>query len=310
MWSSLRRYSALVGTGLVLTMSGAIAAAPHAFDTSPRSAHRLAQGYTGVIASTLYHHYSLAYPSPVVTTGLSARQIGEVRFGFVRRAVEELGPIVGYKAAFTSAPAQERFGLTEPLYGFLLEEMLLDSEATLPVDFAARPLAEGDLLVRVGSADINTAQTDAEILAALESVIPFIELPDLLYEENAVIDAGAVVAINLGARSGVMGDPIPLAPTEDWQARLGNISVQMRNTDGQTIGTGESSTLLGHPLNVVRWLRDTLATQGLALRPGDVLSLGTITPPVPVEANTTLTVEYYGLTDEAVAVSVSFTAND
>lgn len=294
-----------------LTAPASLAQCPHhPTSTAPSSPHLLTQGYTSILASTLYNHYDLAYPAPVVTTGLSARQIGEVQFGFVRRAVEALGPIVGYKAAFTAAPAQQRFGLTEPLYGFLLEEMMLDSGATLPVDFAARPLAEGDLLVRVGSADINTAQTDAEILASLEAVIPFIELPDLLYQENAPLDAGAVVAINLGARYGVMGEPILLDPAADWQTRLGKIYVQMENADGQTIGTGDSSVLLGHPLNVVRWLRDTLATQGLALRPGDVLSLGTITPPVPVEAGTTLTVEYHGLADDTVTVSVSFSAEE
>ncbi|MEO1590100.1 MAG: hydratase [Cyanobacteria bacterium J06632_22] len=306
---TISRYGLLAGFALALT-----AASPASPFTPPPSLtqrpHPLAQGYTGVLASTLYNHYDLAYPAPVVTTGLSARQIGEVRFGFVRRAVEALGPIVGYKAAFTSPPAQERFGLSEPLYGFLLADMLLDNGASLPVDFAARPLAEGDLLVRVGSADINTAQTDAEILASLEAVIPFIELPDLLYEEDARLDAGAVFAINLGARSGVMGTPIPLDATEDWQTRLGNIDVRMTNTAGQTIGTGNSSALLGHPINVVRWLRDTLAAQGLSLRPGDVLSLGTITPPVPIEADTTLTVEYDGLSDQTVTVSVSFTETD
>ena len=304
----ISRYGLMASLTLALTTADPLP--QHPATATPPPTPTLAQGYTGIIASTLYNHYSLAYPSPIVTTGLSAQQLGEVRFGFVRRAVEELGPIVGYKAAFTSAPAQERFGLTEPLYGFLLEDMLLDNGATLPTSFAARPLAEGDLLVRVGSADINTAQTDMEILASLDAVIPFIELPDLLYQDTARLDAGAVVAINLGARSGVMGDPIPLEPTEDWLIRLGSINVQMANTDGQTIGTGDSSALLGHPINVVRWLRDTLASQGLELRSGDVLSLGTITPPVPVEANTTLTVEYRGLTDNTVTVSVSFTEED
>ncbi len=303
----IKRYGLLAGLTLLLT-----AAAPqpsrHAVQSALPETLTLAQTYTHLIVRTLYNHYDLAYPAPVLTNGLSARQIGAVRLGFVRRAVENYGPIVGYKAAFTSAPAQERFGLTEPLYGFLLKDMLLESGASLPANFAARPLAEGDLLVRVGSADINTAQTDMEILASLEAVIPFIELPDLVYQENASIDTGAVIAINLGARSGVMGEAIPLAPTDDWQMRLGEIYVQMENADGQTIGTGDSSALLGHPLNVVRWLRDTLAAQDLALRPGDVLSLGTITPPIPVEADTTLTVEYYGLADEAIDVSVSFTA--
>ncbi|MEO0759962.1 MAG: hydratase [Cyanobacteria bacterium J06648_16] len=275
----------------------------------PSTAPLVAQGYISLIANTLYQHYSLGYPAPVMTTSFNARQISQIHIEFVRRLIADLGPVVGYKAALTSEAAQAQFGVIQPLYGFLLEDMLLEDGTELSVDFASLPVAEGDLIVRVGSTDINTAETDTELLASLDAVIPFIELPDRVYQEGSQPRAGDLVAINVGARAGVMGEAIPLDEDTDWQSQLGQIRVTMKNTDGQTIGIGDSSALLGHPLNVVRWLRDELRSQGLELRPGDLLSLGTITSPIPVEAEMTLTVEYFGLTDDPVEVSVSFEAD-
>lgn len=244
----------------------------------------------------------------MLTHGFSPLQVGRLQVEFVRRLKEFLGPVVGFKAALTNPAAQAQFGVSQPLMGFLLKEMLLDNGATLSADFGARPIAEADLMVRVGSSAINTAETNQDLLASLESVIPFIELPDLVYQANARLDAGALVAINVGARYGVLGDAIPVEPTEDWETQLGQIRVTMVNGQGQTTAAGETSALLGHPLNAVRWLRDTLRAQGIELQPGDLLSLGTITPPMPVEADTTVRARYFFSPDvtEYEEVSVTF----
>ena len=86
--------------------------------------------------------------------------------------------------------------------------MLLASGATVPAAFGARPMFEADLLLRVSDERINRAHSPAEVLAAVDQVIPFIELPDLLVVEPAALDGAAITAINVGARLGVMAAPI------------------------------------------------------------------------------------------------------
>lgn len=258
---------------------------------------QIAQSYTDLVANALFQHYALGQPAPLMTGGVSSQQAGQLQVSFVRRLREGAGPVVGFKAALTNPAAQQQFGVNHPLYGFLLEEMLLESGDSLPVQFGARPVAEGDLMVRVGDESINTADTDEELLASLDAVLPFMELPDLFYQENAAVDATALVAINAGTRYGVVGDPIELEPTEAWMTRLGQIQVRLINDAGQTVETGDSAALLGHPINSVRWLRDTLIAQGVTLQPGDLLSLGSMTPPIPVEAGR-LSARYSGLDPE------------
>ncbi|WP_413166492.1 2-keto-4-pentenoate hydratase [Capilliphycus salinus ALCB114379] len=225
---------------------------------------------------------------------------------FVEILTSHLGPVVGYKAGLTNPVAQQRLNVSHPVRGVLLKQMLLDNGAVVSPNFGARPQFEADLMVRVGDDSINQATTPQEALAGLDAVIPFIELPDLVYQSDVKLNAGALVAINVGARLGVLGQPIPLEATPEWEQRLGNIQVIMFDDNGKELARGESSALLGHPLKAVLWLRDDLKAAGIRLKPGDLLSLGTITPLMPVQAKTTIRARYIGLEPQPVEVSVRF----
>ncbi len=249
----------------------------------------------------------------------------------VRLLAPELGPPVGYKAALTSAAAQQRFGVGEPLRGTLLKKMLLPSGSVLPADFGSRPLCEADLVVRVGDAAINEATTESEALAALDAVYPFLELPDLVYAEGTAMDAAALAAINVGARAGILGEAILLTPTLAWERRLASFRVQLlgeeytppvegggseppaegedtpqpaERDDAELLAEGSGKALLGHPLRAVLWLRDSLAAEGRRLAAGDLLSLGSLTVPMPARPGTVVRARYLGL-DPSGAVEIS-----
>ncbi|MEM9214450.1 MAG: hydratase [Cyanobacteria bacterium P01_F01_bin.150] len=241
---------------------------------------------------------------------------------FILDLLPEFGPIVGYKAALTSPPAQARFGISQPLRGTLLHHMLLDSGATIPSNFGARPLFEPDLMVRVGSAAINNATTRPEALAALKSVIPFIELPDMMFASDVELGVTDLIAVNVGARLGVMGKEVPLHPSalsphpdgQDWVDGLGNIEVtimagsadEIDQGGGEAIASGNSQALLGHPLDAVLWLVKDLKRSGQCLRPGDLLSLGSITAPMPVVPGQTIEARYQGLAEDINTVQITF----
>jgi len=226
---------------------------------------------------------------------------------FVAALADEWGPVVGYKAALTAAAAQQRFGVDHPLSGMLLREMLLENGARLPVSFAARGLYEADLLVRIGSETFNQAHTRAEALASLDAVIPFLELPDLVYAAGIELGGPDLVAINTGARRGVLGDIIPLSDLPDAEAALGGFIVSLSTDSGNVPVTGVGANLLGHPLDAALWLKDTLQARGIQFHPGDLLSLGSITPLQPVTGPATLRARYTGLVPgRTLVVSVTF----
>lgn len=265
-----------------------------ATEPAARSALQLAESY---LSKT---------PASAAGANLTLEQGKQIQKQFVRELSKTLGPRVGYKAGLTSAAARERFGVAEPLRGVLLEKMLLPNGANgavVAANFGSRAIAEGDLIVRVGSEAINQAETPQEVLASLDAAIPFIELADLVYSEEVKLNASAIAAINVGARSGILGNPIPLAATDEWEKRLANLRLELLDESGTVLAAGKGSDLLGHPLNVVLWLKDSLAAEGKQLKKGDLLSLGTIAKPIPVRANTKIRARYQGL-DPAGSVEI------
>jgi 2-keto-4-pentenoate hydratase len=250
--------------------------------------------------------YQSAEEVMIPAAGLDNETAQAVQRQFVDLLLPTLGPVVGYKAGLISKAAQTRFGVSQPVAGRLLRGMLRHGPARIRADAGARLAVEGDLLVRVGHESINRAQTAAELLAALEAVIPFIEVPDLLFRRGDKPSAAALIALNAGARFGVTGKALPLHDDDSWLQRLSEFEVTLYDDAGATLARGQGKDLLGHPLEVVRWLRDTLNAQGIQLVPGDLLSLGSLTPLLPVVTGQTIRASYVGL-EPAQALDVSVT---
>ncbi|MBA4418458.1 MAG: hydratase [Syntrophus sp. (in: bacteria)] len=231
----------------------------------------------------------------------------KVQEEFISVISKEFGEPVGYKAGLTNPNVQKVFGVSQPVRGALLKKMILKSGADIPADFGAISVSEGDLIVRVGDEAINQAKTPEETLKWLDAVIPFIELPDMVFDKTMKPTAPAIVAINVGARYGVMGEPIALGATEEWRDRLKNFTLQLFDEKGTVIAEGKGTALLGDPLNVVLWLKESLAGEGKRLKKGDLLSLGSITRPMPAKPGTVLRAKYTGLDPRGpVEISVNF----
>ncbi|MEM9597230.1 MAG: hydratase [Acidobacteriota bacterium] len=241
---------------------------------------------------------------------LDLKEAGRIRGAFVEHLASELGGVAGYKAALTSRPAQKRLGVDGPLWGTLFSGGLLPSGSDLTPDVGIALMFEPDLMVRVGSTAIRTASTRGEALAALDAVLPFLELPDMPFAAGVKPGAPELVAVNAGVRAGILGEAIPLRGGEGWERRLGTFQVELMDPDGGALGQGRGASLMGHPLDAVLWLRDALAAEGIELQPGQLLSLGSLAPPRPVAPDLEgIRVRYLGLApDGAVEVSVRFAA--
>jgi 2-keto-4-pentenoate hydratase len=219
--------------------------------------------------------------------------------------------LVGYKAGLTNPAVQKRFNTDRPVWGKLYENMMLKDGATVDAAFGARALFEADMLVRVSSEMINLAKTPMDVLNAIDQIIPFIELPDLVVQAPPRLNGAAISAINVGARLGVVGQAIgvPLTRAEKYQMldALRDMQVTMVDGAGAALGGGKGSDILEHPLNAVVWLAQALAkdNDGQSMKVGQIISLGSFSPLVPTKAGMTVTVNYAGLPG-AKPVKLSF----
>ena len=212
---------------------------------------------------------------------------------------QHIGKVIGYKAGLTNPAVQKRFNTDQPVWGRLYEGMVLANGVTVEAAFGARPLYEADMLVRVRSDAVNRATTPAQVLDAIDQIIPFIELPDLMVQAPPKLNGAAVGAINVGARLGVAGTPIAVPAAGGERAAmldaLRDMNVVLSDGSGAELGRGRGGDILEHPLNALVWLSKALASEGLALKPGELVSLGSFSPLLPPKPGLEVTATYGGL---------------
>jgi len=154
---------------------------------------------------------------------------------------------------------------------------------------------EADVVVVVRSAAIHDAQTPREVLASLSAIIPFIELPDLAYQDYAQMNAADATVVNANARFGVLGTPIPINVDQEMVDQLAEMTVRLTDKDGNELEAVKGSSLQGNPLNAVLWQIQDLEKAGIRLRAGDILSLGAFGKRFTPEAGKSYRMSYEGL---------------
>ncbi|MBM3524128.1 MAG: hypothetical protein FJX57_14335 [Alphaproteobacteria bacterium] len=188
----------------------------------------------------------------------------------------------------------------------MLQKMFLSDGARIGIQYAARPVVESDLVVVVDSAAINEARSPNDVARHLRAIHPFIELPDLVVTEGQPVTGPVVVAINVGARLGVLGKAVKMRSDAEFVDALAKMSVKLTDDQGRELSAAPGAAILGHPLNAVVVLADELKRRGERLKPGDRISLGSFGRPVPPPRGRTLTATYTGLPTGPMSVSVTF----
>jgi 2-oxo-hept-3-ene-1,7-dioate hydratase len=239
--------------------------------------------------------FSKRQPSKAFSNDLSAADAECAKRKLAKKLPGVLGSPIGYKAAFTNPVMQQRFGVDGPKWGTMYDRNMIDIIAVLSTDMGTRMQFEADLMVEVKDAGLADANTPLEALAYLESVVPFIELPDLTLE--APFSGNRFVAANVGFRGGVTGQEIPVKKTQAFADAMANMTVVMVDDadNGKELGRVKGSVLMEHPLNAAIWLAKALKQSGITLKKGDLLSLGSFIPPQPAKAGQKIRLQYIGL---------------
>jgi 2-keto-4-pentenoate hydratase len=253
----------------------------------------------------LAEDYLAKRPITSISSTVTMAEALQIQDQLVSALAPRLGKPVGYKVGLVTKEAQERSGVTNPIRGVLLEKMFFLSHAEFQADFGVRPLVEADLAVIVRDPAINNAAVPLDVLRNLKEIVAFIELPDQLVSTNQRVTGPLLSAMNVGARYGVLGQRAPVRATTAFADALEKMEITMVDGAGKSLGKAPGSMILNHPLNAVIWLIDDLKKAGKELRPGDLISLGSVKAITP-DPGQTYTVKYDGLPGGPLSVSVRF----
>lgn len=271
------------------------------------SAPAFAQGRCGAVdhARALADSWTKRTAAKSPGSALTMDEAVCTQAGLVRFLSRSQGAAIGYKAGLTSRAAQQQLGVPTPVMGVLLSKMVLPDGSTVPADFGPRPLFEADMLVTVRDDGINQARTVTEVVKHLSTLQPFIELPDLVLAQGEKMTGPVVVAINVGARLGVVGAPVPVLATPEFVNALADMQVTL-TVDGAEISKGPGKAILGHPLNAVLFIAEEVQRRGGRLKAGDILSLGSFSRLTPPKPGQKVVARYDGLPTGPMTVAVAF----
>jgi len=171
---------------------------------------------------------------------------------------------------------QDYLGLPGPLAGFMSEAGLHGSLSTLAYAGFVAPGAECEIAVHLGRDLPPGPCTTAQAAEAVDGVMAAIELVELRYPDLAAFGASLLVADQVFHAAAVLGAPEANWRALDLDALPGRILV-----NGEERGHGLGRDLLGGPLRVLAWLAASEEAAAFGgLRAGQVIMLGSVTPPI------------------------------
>ena len=207
----------------------------------------------------------------------------------IERRVEAGERIIGKKIGVTSRAVMNMLGVYQPDFGYMLDGMIYNEGASVPIDTLIQPKAEGEIAFILKKDLMGPGVTNAEVLAATECVMPCFEIVDSRIRDWK-IKIGDTVADNASCGVFVLGDQA-VDPRKIDLSLCG--MVLERN--GEIIATGAGAAALGSPVNAVAWLANTMGAHGIPLKAGEVILSGALAAMFPAKAGDSFRVSIGGL---------------
>ena len=189
--------------------------------------------------------------------------------------------LFGWKIAATSEAGQKHINVPGPMAGRILEETLIADGGTAPMAGNEMRVAEPEFAfrMRIDLPPRPAVYSAAEVLDAVGTLHPAIEIPDSRFADFVKAGEAQIVADNACAHLFVLG----AATTADWRARDLVEERPVIMLRGQRY-VGHGRNVLGDPRAALAWLANELRELGITLRAGEVVTTGTCHPPLPIQA--------------------------
>jgi 2-keto-4-pentenoate hydratase len=180
--------------------------------------------------------------------------------------------LVGRKIGLTSRAVQAQLGVDQPDYGMLFADMDVPEGEPVALDRVIQPKVEAEVAIVVGRDLPHPDVTTAELIRAVEYVVPAIEIVDSRIA-GWDIKIWDTVADNASSGLFVLG-AVP-RKLDGLDLRACGMVMECR---GEPISVGAGIACLGSPISASLWLAQVMAREGRPLVAGDVLLSGALGP--------------------------------
>jgi len=182
-----------------------------------------------------------------------------------------LGAIGGYKIGCTSKVMQDYLKIDEPCSGGIYANTVFREKGERRHDAYSRPGVECEIAIGLGArlGAAGAPYNRESVAGAVESVMAAIEIVDDRFVDYTKLELPTMLADDFFNSGCVLG-----APVKDWHGRdIATLRCEMFVNDA-SIGFGFGGDVMGHPLNVLAWLANSLVARGRELRAGEFILTG------------------------------------
>ena len=231
-------------------------------------------------------------PIEMLTAEYPAMKLGDAYAvqSALRQRMEGRGRrVTGLKMGLTSRAKMLQMGVSESLHGFITDTHVFGEGAEIPVGNFIHPRIEAEIAVVMKDALSGPHCDVAKAAAAVDFVLPAIEIIDSRYADFK-FDVLSVVADNTSAAGYVVGARSRRLEEMDLVTEGVVLS---RN--GKVVEVGAGAAVLGHPLEALAMLANQRAALGAEIPAGALILTGGITAAVAVAAGDDVFVQYQSL---------------
>ena len=195
----------------------------------------------------------------------------------------------GHKIGLTSQAMRDMFGVDEPDYGHLLDDMFIPDGSSVAHSRYLHPRVEPEIAFVLDRGLDGPELSAADVMRATAYVVPALEIIDTRYYswqmklQDTIADNASSAGVVLGATH--------TAPTDVDLKTVGGLL----RLNGEVVETGAGGAVLGHPAAAVAWLANALSRFGVRLEAGHVVMPGSITRAVDVGVGDHVQAEFDGL---------------
>jgi 2-keto-4-pentenoate hydratase len=240
-------------------------------------------------SQTLHDHWRAG--TKLEALDASLRPKNRVEAYAIQAAIERFSTtnLYGWKIAATSEAGQKHINVAGPMAGRMLAETVIADGGTASMAGNAMRVAEPEFAFRM-RADLparSTPYTVSQVLDAVDTLHPAIEIPDSRFSDFVGAGAEQIIADNACAHLFVLGP----ATTADWRSRDLVEERPIITLRGQQY-VGHGKNVLGDPRLALTWLANELRGLGVTLKAGRVVTTGTSHPPLPIQAGDFCAVDF------------------
>jgi 2-keto-4-pentenoate hydratase len=249
-------------------------------------------------AKTLHDHWRGGTKLSGLEASLRPRDRAQgyaIQAGIEKYSAKDL---FGWKIAATSEAGQKHINVDGPMAGRILSETVIPDGGTASMAGNEMRVGEPEFAFRMGR-DLPpraTAFGVQEVLDAVDTLHPAIEIPDSRFSDFVSAGAPQIIADNACAHLFVLG----AAAKSNWRA-LDLIEERPVIALASKQYTGHGKNVLGDPRVALAWLANELRQLGLTLKAGQIVTTGTCHPPLPIKSGDLFAADFGSLGKVSVA---------